>query len=686
MKALVDRLANQNLKSAALPVSVTPPKAEPVKVQAAVALTTKSAKAPRQPLERAERIAHTLITALFGASMAKAVRSKELKAEREDPLREERALLRTAHIHDETNQEMIIAMAKVFRVELKWMVDEHAGFKRPVRPVTVIHPHTNIDAEAACMTWLLVRKPELRSRFNIAPDVHVECVKSGELTEEAATPSLEDMPKAFLTSKHLEEYGHLFVDCGGGGGRLDQHGRVENKGRNTVSSLHLLITGALDHIPSLVHLVPLFEQVIDNDLTGERIAQGYNLREFLNGLIELGLSSEEILDYLFVAFDAAEAFLLAKQEEIEEDDATAIDRFREVRKQVLSMETILGNLRVPTDADLQQEADAEVRYLLKEAERSGMPMPADEREQLLAVSLQNGRERAQHIGVFHDRFRAVEQEAKAARQAAWEQANTDWGQAEVRLLNGGNAFVFSKQEMSIPGRPFHGYEGRVGLVIGESGTASFGPCCRYRYGKETRNKLAREHLMGRTVSFDTARKAAHLYAPALISVQLRDVTRGADGKVVSYRFTIAGSGIDLTQVAVAIRDSHAHWLAKEQGATQINNVGVQARSMTARLKGSADTVAVDYLPEFRTVYGNWFKTNQEMPLWTMPVRILLEAIEVGMEASAEVTERRLRERHLHPKRLIAPVYERIDELKSATRAPKQGSSSPAPETKHEDND
>lgn len=682
MKSLVDRLATQNQKSANLmPVPAQPPAmAEVTKTAAPV----KKQVVLRKPLERAERIANMLITALFGASMAKTVRSKELKAEREDPLREERALLRKAGINGETDQEMIVAMAKVFRVELHWMVDQHAAFKRPGKPVRVIHPHTNIDVEAACMAWLLVRKPELRSRFNIAPDVHIECVKSGQLSEETAPASLENMPRSFLAAKHLEGFGHLFIDCGGGGGLLDQHGRVENKGRNTVSSLHLLITGCLDYIPALVHLVPLFEMVIDNDLTGERVAQGYNLREFLNGLIELGLSSEEILDYLFVAFDAAEAFLLAKQDEIEADDATAIDRFREVRKQVLSMETILGNLHAPTDADLQAEAAAEVGYLAKEAARSGMPVIAEEQDQLLAISLQNARERGSRITAFHERFRAIVEESKAARAAAWEQANVDWEQAEVRQLNNGRPIIFAKQEMSIPGRPFHGFQGKVDLVIGESNSTSFGPCCRYRHGKKMRTTLARD-LMGRTVSFDIARKAAHLYAPGLVSLQLRDVTRVTDGPITSYRFTLAGSGIDLTQVAVEIRRHHTRWL-KEHGATQINDVGVQAKSMTARLSGTKETVAVDYLPEFRTVYGNWFKTNQEMPLWTMPVRILLEAIEVGMQASAEVTERRLRERHLHPKRLIAPVYERIDELKSAPRAPKPGTSSLASENKHEDND
>ncbi|TAK05034.1 hypothetical protein EPO33_03505 [Patescibacteria group bacterium] len=700
MKALVERLTTQNAKSVHIqPVPAQPPETAEVTETAAPVKNP----AARKPLDPIERIAHRITVAMFGPSKAKRVRSAELEDERaqaeaelEDPLGKERALLREIHIHDRSEQEMIAAMAKVFRKDVEWMVEQRAGFYRPVKQIGVLHPHTNIDVEAACMAWLLVRKPELRSRFNIAPDVHIECVKSGELTAEAAPASLQSVPKPFLTARHLEDHGHLFVDCGGGGGLLDQHGREENKGRNTVSSLHLLITSVIEYIPALIHLVPLFEMVINNDLTGERVAEGYNIRDFLNGLLELGLSSEEILDYLFVAFDAAEAFLLAKQDEIEQDDASIIQSFRAVRKQVLTMETILANLRAPTDADLQAEATAEVRYLLKEATKSGTPMTAGEEQQLLVTSLQNARERGSRITAFHDRFREIEKEARAARQAAWEQANADWEKAEVRPLNDGKPFVFAKQEMSIAGWPFHGFLGKVHLVIGESNSNSFGPCCRTHHSRKQQLALARA-LKGPAVSYHIAREASYKYAAAMISLQLRDVTRGPDGKIVSYHFTLAGNGIDLTRVASAIRRRHARWL-DQQGAAQIDDPGTEARNMRAQLPGTRDVVAVDYLPEFRTVYGNYFKTNQEMPLWTMPVRILIEAIEIGMKASAEITERLLQEKRIRVKRLIAPVYQRIEELKLEARAaaterrlsernqPSQPESSPAAVTTSEDND
>lgn len=128
--------------------------------------------------------------------------------------------------------------------------------------------HRNPDFEALFMAWLVVTHPRLRSFFNLIEltKLKFKFIPSGPLHAEDWTG------EAAVNAPALEKKGYLFLDCGGGGAMLDQHGAAPNVGqkRDVVASVNLL-AGQVDLFATDPLYLSFVRVVSENDRSGESV-------------------------------------------------------------------------------------------------------------------------------------------------------------------------------------------------------------------------------------------------------------------------------------------------------------------------------------------------------------------------------------------------------------------------------
>lgn len=140
------------------------------------------------------------------------------------------------------------------------------------KSVHTIVLHLFPDLEALFMLWIILRFPIVREHFGVVLGAFEwKTIPSGPLRPEDWVGVLP--AGTSLTAAALARLGYLFVDCGGGGAPLDQHGRKENAEFNAVASIDLLVKSVV-----LLHGLPNFLQslvlpISRHDLTGESVAK-----------------------------------------------------------------------------------------------------------------------------------------------------------------------------------------------------------------------------------------------------------------------------------------------------------------------------------------------------------------------------------------------------------------------------
>lgn len=149
----------------------------------------------------------------------------------------------------------------------RWMKPQERVVVAPVQVHTLVL-HRNPDFEVLFMAWLIVTHPRLRSFFNLVAvtKLKFKFIASGPL-------KAEDWPdETELSAPSLEKQGYLFLDCGGGGAMLDQHGAAPNKGRkfDVVASVNML-AGKTDLFDTDPFFLPFVRVVSANDRTGKSV-------------------------------------------------------------------------------------------------------------------------------------------------------------------------------------------------------------------------------------------------------------------------------------------------------------------------------------------------------------------------------------------------------------------------------
>jgi hypothetical protein len=132
--------------------------------------------------------------------------------------------------------------------------------------------HLCPDIESLFMSYLLCRVPGARTLAGLVDGaLNFKFVPSGPLRK-------EDWPKENdPAAAGLEKKGFLFIDCGGGGTRFDQHGRAADGTGRQKSSIDLLAESLGDAVPA--HLKPLIQLISDNDVSGTDITRDTGMRK-----------------------------------------------------------------------------------------------------------------------------------------------------------------------------------------------------------------------------------------------------------------------------------------------------------------------------------------------------------------------------------------------------------------------
>lgn len=200
------------------------------------------------------------------------------------------------------------------------------------KTVHTIVLHFFPDLEALFMLWIILQFPIVREHFGVVPGAFkFKTIPSGPLRPEdwvgvlpAGTP---------LTAAALARLGYLFVDCGGGGAPLDQHGRKENAEFNAVASIDLLVKSV-----ALLHGLPNFLQALvllisRHDREGESVTK-FSREERKNSatpatprdlhMMLLGWNLlhddavKDVIDLAMIAFDGVMVQLLQVDQTIDE--------------------------------------------------------------------------------------------------------------------------------------------------------------------------------------------------------------------------------------------------------------------------------------------------------------------------------------------------------------------------------
>lgn len=245
--------------------------------------------------------------------------------------------------------------------------------KRPAQAVHTIVLHGFPDLEALLMLWLIYRFERVRTHLGLVPGMFTyKFIPSGPLRTDdwkaelpAGTP---------IAARTIEKLGYLFVDCGGGGALLDQHGLAENQNHNIVASIDLLVevTRLPDTEPYLQALVEL---VSLHDRTGISVTAAScrarptphtsrDLHMLILGL-NLCFGALQVVRITMLAFDGLLAALLEVAQAIVE--AGGDDRAMRIREMnLLSLDSILHGLSLHAT----EHPEVDVAKFRAEAERA----------------------------------------------------------------------------------------------------------------------------------------------------------------------------------------------------------------------------------------------------------------------------------------------------------------------------
>jgi hypothetical protein len=232
------------------------------------------------------------------------------------------------------------------------------------------------DLEALFMLWIILRFPIVREHFGVVPGAfEFKTIPSGPLRPEdwvgvlpAGTPP---------TAAALARLGYLFVDCGGGGAPLDQHGRKENVESNRVASIDLLVklVALLRGLPNFLQAMVLL--VSRHDLTGESVAK-FSRKERKESatpatprdlhMMLLGWNLlhpvEEVIRLAMIAFDGVMVQLLQADQTI--DDVSDEFMIDVKGMNLFALDQIIAGLSLHA----QEHPEVDVPKFRKEAERA----------------------------------------------------------------------------------------------------------------------------------------------------------------------------------------------------------------------------------------------------------------------------------------------------------------------------
>lgn len=244
--------------------------------------------------------------------------------------------------------------------------------KRPVQAVHTIVLHGFPDLEALLMLWFIYRFEKVRIHLGlVAGKFEYKFIPSGPLR----TKDWKELPLGTpLTARAIEKLGYLFVDCGGGGALLDQHGLAENQDYNVVASIDLLIevTKLLENEPYLQALVEL---VSLHDRTGISVTADHcrakptphtsrDVHMLILGL-NLCFGALQVVRITMLAFDGLLAALLEVAQAIVEVGGD--DRAMKIREMnLLSLESILHGLSLHA----KEHPEVDIAKFRAEAERA----------------------------------------------------------------------------------------------------------------------------------------------------------------------------------------------------------------------------------------------------------------------------------------------------------------------------
>ncbi len=407
--------------------------------------------------------------------------------------------------------------------------------------------HTSPDLEVLFMVWLIRRFEQVRDRLNVSDNPALKFIPAGPLRA-------ADWPGAStLVPEDLENSGYRFVDCGGG--KLDQHDRGPDNGRNSLSSLDLLVHYAkLDEVAP--HLMPLVAIISGNDLSGKDIVRDTQLgrsvtphtpRHLRNIILGWNLIHQDqplvVADLACLAFDGIERLIGEALDASDEDHLAG------------SQDPGLARYR-----EAISKLDCRSLFLADNVVRGANGV-------LMAAIAEDGDEQAAQA----DMFRQTVESALGKMEAEWRRGVEDYGR-RTRIIQTTHC---RKVEGVTVGRT-------IVLAVGQSDSSRFGPVTRL--GNEgPRDKRPHRDLPGRP--------------KADVTIQFR-----SDG-----RFVIATKGIELCRVARTIREADLRRKGVQLTAEEIRTLDRIGHLSFRSLTG--ETVQALYLAEYKTAFGNGFRGN-----------------------------------------------------------------------------
>lgn len=148
---------------------------------------------------------------------------------------------------------------------------------RRIPMIRIIFAHWNMDMELSEMLHLFLDIPLVRKWFGVHDGVEVVDISSGELKVDSLQwrrlRGILGILAGEVTTRSVELRGGGFLDCGGGGGRFDQHGRKENSGQSDLSSIDIALCKMLPLIHQLGAMHPVFQLLSQNDKTGAAVTK-----------------------------------------------------------------------------------------------------------------------------------------------------------------------------------------------------------------------------------------------------------------------------------------------------------------------------------------------------------------------------------------------------------------------------
>lgn len=191
--------------------------------------------------------------------------------------------------------------AIVFSWALRWPLEAMVEAYRRIhalpreKPVDVVVKHRSPDVEGNFSAWLVSEYAALRNVYGVVEHPRTMFVDSGELRLDSHV--FRFLPFEQRNVSDFERLGGgLCFDCGGKDARLNQHGRPENVTDSRVSSLGLVLAGALPYLADLIPLLPMIAGIDQQDRFGTRLGWGgpTSLKILVSGANYIALQKERI--------------------------------------------------------------------------------------------------------------------------------------------------------------------------------------------------------------------------------------------------------------------------------------------------------------------------------------------------------------------------------------------------------